>query len=119
MLVLAAIIGKGFKLFCWFVIDNWKIVLPVIVVLLVIGFGLKHCNKPAKLDEKQIQKAQDAIAKQDREEMVKILAESDTREQAIDANVKTAERATEDAKKNYTGLSNDDLAAELEKRAKE
>jgi hypothetical protein len=112
-------IWKVVKGIFWFCYDNWKVVLPVIIVILAIGFGLKHCNRPAKLDEKQIIAAQQAIETHDREAMVEILAKSDTAERQIDANVKAAEKATENAKKNYTGLSNDDLAAELNKRAQQ
>jgi hypothetical protein len=78
----------------------------------------RACNKPPRLNEKQIQKAQDAIAKQEREEMLEVLAESDTAEDAIDSNIKQIELDREAAKQNYTGLSNDELATELERRAK-
>ena len=88
------------------------------VVFLVIVFGLifRSCNKPPKLDQKEIQKAQQAIQEQDRKVMVEILTNSTVREQAIDSNIKQAEEATEAAKRDYSKLSNDELAAELERR---
>ncbi len=110
-----AILKKAF----WFVIDNWKIVVPAVVILVGCIWVYRACNRPPKLNEKEIQKAQTAIAKQDREEMVKILAESEVRETAIDTTLQQAERATEDAKRNYNRLTNEELAAELERRSKE
>jgi hypothetical protein len=95
----------------------------IILLLILVAFGgykaCKWLNPPPKLDEKAIKKAQDAIAKQDRKEMLEILAESDTKEDEIDASVDQIEQKREEAKQNYTGLTNDELAAELEKRAKE
>lgn len=91
------------------------------IVLIVIAipsiFIFRACNRPPKLDEKQIQKVQKAIAAEDRKEMIKILAESDVREAGIDDSIKAVEQATEDATKNYNGKSNEDLAAELNRRA--
>jgi uncharacterized membrane protein YvbJ len=114
MLFLANIAG--------FLVAKWRLI-AVIIGLFVVVFGTallwKRCNPPPKLDEKQIQKAQNAIAKQDREEMVKILAESDAAEDVIDETIKVAEQRTEAAKQNYTGKSNDELAEELNKRAQQ
>ena len=103
----------------WFCIDNWKVVLPAVVLLIGVIWLYRACNRPPKLDEKAIQKAQQAIAENDRKKMLEVLAESDTAEDAIDSNIKQIELDREAAKKNYTGLSNDELAAELERRAKE
>lgn len=119
MLTLTAIFTKIvwlIKRIAWFAIDNWRAVLPVVLILGVSVFVYRACNKPPKLDEKQIQKAQDAIAKRDRAEMERILAESDTAESAIDSNIKQIETDREAAKKSYSGYSNDELAAELERR---
>ena len=110
-LILANIIG-------W-IAAHWRLVAgAVAVVFLVIVFGLifRSCNKPPKLDQKEIQKAQQAIQEQDRKVMVEILTNSTVREQAIDSNIKQAEEATEAAKRDYSKLSNDELAAELERR---
>jgi hypothetical protein len=114
MLFLANIAG--------FLVAKWRLI-AVIIGLFVVVFGTallwKRCNPPPKLDEKQQQQAKTAIAKQDREEMVKILAESDAAEDVIDETIKVAEQRTEAAKQNYTGKSNDELAEELNKRAQQ
>jgi TusA-related sulfurtransferase len=114
MLFLANIAG--------FLVAKWRLI-AVIIGLFVVVFGTallwKRCNPPPKLDEKQIQKAQNAIAKQDRDEMIKVLAESDAAESNIDETIKVAEQHTETAKQNYTGKSNDELAEELNRRAQQ
>lgn len=92
------------------------VVFVVILVVIIAGLWLRACNKPPKLDEKAIAAAQQAIAEQDRKVMVEILAESDTKEAEIDSNIKQIEADREAAKKSYEGLSNEELAAELERR---
>lgn len=101
---------------------HWRLVAGAVVALfLVIGFGLVYraCNKPPTLDQKEIIKAQQAIAKEDRKVMVEILTNSKVQEQGIDNSIKAAEEATEKAKRDYSRLSNDELAAELERRLQE
>lgn len=95
-----------------------RVVLFVIIAVLIIaGLWIRSCvNKPPRLNEQQIQKAQQAIAKQEREEMLEVLAESDTAEDAIDSSLKQIEIDKEAAKRSYSGFSNDELAAELERR---
>lgn len=118
MITLAAI-GFFFKRLFWLVVDHWKLFLAAVVLIVVVSLVYRACSRPPKLDEKAIQKAQTAIAKQDREEMIKILAESDTKEDEIDSNIKAIENARDQAKKNYTGKSNDELAEELNRRAQQ
>lgn len=89
------------------------------VVLFAVVFLFRACNRPPKLDQKEIIKAQQAIETNDRKVMVEILSNSDVREQGIDNSIKAAEEATEQAKQNYQGQSNAELAAELERRLKE
>lgn len=101
---------------------HWRLVAgAVAAVILVIGiaFVFRACNKPPTLDQKEIQKAQEAIAKEDRKQMIEILTNSKVQEQGIDNSIKQAEEATEKAKREYSQLSNDELAAELEKRLNE
>lgn len=90
----------------------------VAAIILVIGFGLifRACNKPPKLDQKEIIKAQQAIAQEDRKQMIEILTNSKVQEQGIDNSIKLAEEATEKAKQDYSKLTNEQLAAELERR---
>lgn len=95
----------------------------LLLILVAVG-GYKACkwlNPPPKLDEKAIQKAQDAITKKDREAMKQILVESDVAEKKIDANVANASADTvtayAEARKKANEMSNEELAAELERRA--
>lgn len=111
MLIAANIFG--------FIVAKWRVI-AVIIGLFVVIFGTavlwKRCNPPPKINEKDILKAQNAIATGDRERQIEVLAESDTAEDAIDSNIKAVENAREAAKKNYAGKSNEEIAAELEKR---
>lgn len=106
-----------------YIVANWRLILSLLAVAIVlgfIGFGLSKCGGGAKLDEKQIQQAQRAIEINDRKEMTEILAQSDLAEKQINANLANAEneklKALSESRKKYDGLSNDDLARELEKR---
>lgn len=114
MLILANIVG--------FVSLYWRYFatgLAVLVLLIAIVFTQRSCSRPAKLDEAAIQKAQNAIAENDRRKMIEVLAESDTKEAEIDSTLKQIEMDRERAKKNYTDKTNAELAAELERRAKQ
>lgn len=101
----------------FFLIDNWRIVVPAVLLVIVVVWASRACNKPPKLDEQQTRKAQQAIAKDDRKQMLEVLAESDVRESGIDNSIKAAEEATAAAKRNYLGKSNQELAEELNLRA--
>lgn len=104
----------------FFIIDNWRIVLigvALLAVIIVAGLTYRWCgNRKARLNEQQIQKAQDAIKTKNDEKLKQILAEADTAEENIDANIKQAEENTRNAKKKYDHLSSDELAKELESR---
>lgn len=109
------------NVFGW-VVAHWKLVAGAVVVFLVFilfTLTLRSCNKPPKLDQKEIIKAQQAIAEQDRKQMIEVLAESTVKEQGIDNSIKAAEEATEKAKQDYSKLSNDELAQELQRRLEE
>ena len=81
------------------------------------GLTYRWCgNRKAKLNEQQIQKAQDAVKTRNDEKLKQILAEADTAEENIDAGIKQAEINTANAKKKYDHLSSDELAKELENR---
>ena len=116
MLFLANIAG--------FLVAKWRVLAAIlggillVIVLYAAGVRVyRWFNPPPKLDEKQIQKAQDAIAKGETEKMKEILAESDTAEDAIDSSILEVEHKKNEAKKNYDGVTNEDLAAELNRRA--
>lgn len=105
-----------------FITAKWRLLLigaGVIAVLVVVGMIFKACNKPPKLDEQQIQKAQQAIAEKDRKKMIDILAESAIVEKQIDANLANADNqrlaAASEARKRTAGKSNEELAAEIER----
>ena len=114
MLILANIVG--------FVSLYWRYFatgLAVLVLLIAIVATYRSCSRPAKLDEAAIQKAQNAIAENDRRKMIEVLAESDTKEAEIDSTIKQIEMDRERAKKNYIDKTNAELAAELERRARQ
>jgi hypothetical protein len=114
---------RWFKLIGFFLWDNKKVVLPIIGILILTIWFTRACNRPPKLDEKAIQRAQQAIAENDREKMKEVLAESEVREQNIDANLAMADRqkveALANARKKAEQMSNEELAAELERRMHE
>jgi len=110
----------------WFLWDNPRILIVALAVLLllVIGLQMRGCfrAKP-KLSQQEIIELQKAIATEDRKAMEKILIDSDVREKQIDGNVVNAKmdtvNAIADAKKKASQMSNEELAAELERRARE
>jgi len=105
----------------FFVFDHWKLVLAAIVLLIAGVWLYRACNRPPKLDEKAIQRAQQAIAEQDRKAMIEVLTESDVTEKQINANLANAEneklKALAEARKRANEMTNEELAAELERRA--
>jgi len=103
-------------------IARWLFIGLLLVVLIAAGLFLRSCfSRKPKLDEKAIQTAQQAIADQDRKTMVEVLANSDVAEKQIDANLANAKTETvnaiHEARKNAEQLSNEELAAELNRRA--
>lgn len=99
---------------------TWQLKLvpvAIVLVLVLIVVGYQACKPgPAKLDEGQIQKAEQAIKTRNDAALKTILAESDTRVENIDAGIKQAEENTRQAVKKYDGFSLDELAAEIERR---
>lgn len=110
------------SLFGWDIskVQRWVsvafLIVMIAVVLVPVMLVYKACNKPPKLDEKQIQKAEQAIKNRNDIELKQILAESDTQSRNIDAGIKQAEENTRQAVKNYDGMTTDELAAEIERR---
>ena len=112
------------KRVAWFAYDNWKVVLPAVALLVAVIWFYGWCGRgQARLDQQEIIKAQQAIRENDRKEMIEILVNSDVREKQIDANVANGRtqvmEAANTSRKEHAGKSNEDLAAELERRAKE
>lgn len=112
----------------WWMQWSWPLKLASVLVVCIF-FGLlagtlKSCGRVAPtLNEQEIQRAQQAIAEQDRREMIDVLAQSDAKEAAADATAIDANTATVNAiaqsKKRWSEASNEELAAELERRTKE
>jgi preprotein translocase subunit SecF len=94
------------------------LVAVAVVVIVPTVFIYRACNKPAKLDEKQIQKVQKAIAKADRAEMEQTLVESRLAEQQIIEDTEEAEvikeQTVKDARKEAEAMTNKELAEALE-----
>ena len=99
--------------FCW---DNWKVVVPAVLVLILLIWGYLSCGKPVTIDEAEIFKAQKAIAEVDRRVMVEILTNSAVKEADIDGSILAAEEARRKAIEDHSRKTNAELAAELEKR---
>lgn len=105
-----------------FIVKNWRVGLIVVVAIAVLSMGWCIFKpKPAKLDEKAIQAAQKAIADNDRATMEKILVESDVKEKQIDGTISNSKmdtyNAIEESKKKVSTMTNEELAAELNRRA--
>jgi len=94
------------------------------LAVLIFSLWLRSCfHKQPTLNQEEITKAQQAIAANDRKVMVDILANSNARQAATDQTVDNAKAAANDAatqaRKDAANMSNEELAAELERRAKE
>jgi len=121
MLILLSKVWFGIKRLIIFpLVDHPRAVLIGIALILVIVasmFTYSWCGKrKARLNEEQIQKAQQAIESRNDEKLKQILAEADTADDNIDAGLKQAEENVKNAKKKYDHLSSDELAKELESR---
>lgn len=111
----------------WFLWDNKRITIIglAILVLLIAGvFTYRGCKaRRVRLNQQEIIDAQKAIAAEDRKAMEKILVDSDVREKQINENLVNAKTETvnaiAEAKKKAAQMTNEELAAELERRAKE
>ena len=115
MLIMANILG-------W-IYAHWKWAVGVIVgiILLVVLFSVsmriyRWINPPAKLDEVQIQKGEQAVKDRNDAKLKEILAESDTAVENADTTIKQAEQNTEDARKTYDSWTMDELLKEFERR---
>lgn len=98
----------------------WILLVVGLIFVIALAVSMYSCLKPQpKLDQKEIIEAQQAIETGDRKKAIEILTNSTVREQGIDNSIKLAEEATEKAKREYGQLSNDEIAAELERRAQQ
>jgi hypothetical protein len=109
-----------------FLVKKWRwfaIFAGIVLFFVLIGFIFRAFHRTPKLNQPEIQRAQKAIAVNDGEEMTKVLVESDVREKHIDENLANGNSVKVDAinesKKIWANTSNEEKAAELERRAKE
>ncbi len=97
-------------------------VLIALGAILCLGLWVRSCwtAHKAKLNEKQIQQAKEAIAEHNDEKLKEVFAKADTQQAVIDGTVANSEvvkkQAEVDAKKKYDAMTPDELAAELEAR---
>jgi hypothetical protein len=111
----------------FFIVDNWRVVVTALAILLVLiasGLTYQSCQRrSARLNQQEIIDLQKGIAENDRKVLEKILVDSDVREKQIDGNVANAKAETvnaiAEAKKRASELSNEALAEELNRRARE
>ncbi len=107
----------------YFVKDNWRSVAAVvgtIFLLILVVTVFRSCgSKPAKLNEAEIQRGEQAIKEQNRKELVEILTAAEVREKAIDANLANAKADTlnsfEAARTRYGQMSIDELQTEFDR----
>lgn len=96
-------------------------ILAAILVIALLSILLtRSCGSKPKLNEAEIQKAQQAIAVEDRKQMVEILTSSDAREAAIDGNLSNAKantvNAIHEARHKWQNATDDEIKAELLRR---
>lgn len=115
MIVLANIAG-------WFVAHK-RLVMHIVagIAVLVLALWLKSCfTKGSKLDEKEIQEAQNAMREREYERAANVLANADVKEKVIAGEVINSAANTEavkqEAKKKYNQMTPEELARELESR---
>ena len=92
-------------------------------VVIAVVLGMRNCDtsQPPQLSNAEIIAAQEAIAHNDREKMLQVLAESDARVAMVDKSLDEAKRAVDESVtktyQEWSSRSNEELAAELERRA--
>ena len=93
-----------------------------LVAILCLGLWARSCwsSHKAKLNEKEIQEAKQAIQQNNDEKLKEVFAKADAKQAVIDGTVANAEASTKqaeaEAKKKYDAMTLDELAAELEAR---
>lgn len=116
-----ATIWAFFKRFVWFpLVDHWRIVLPIVAVIVLIVFvhrACSHVNEP-KIDERVVHDAQVAIATQDRKDLERVFVDASVAEKQIDANVATGQAdkyaAIQNAREKAHAMTNEEITAYLE-----
>ena len=112
--------------FGW-VVSHKRLLLTLFAILIVLAacIGIyRGCkSRTVKLNEAEIQKAQEAIKNRNDEELRKILVDVEVREAVIDETVANASAATVNAqhesKKKWANANISELQAEFDRRANE
>lgn len=114
------------NIFGWIVMHKRLVLITLAGILLfaLVVMAYRGCkSSPPKLDEAEIQKAEQAIKDRNDKELREILAASDAREAVIDSNVANAERDKiqnlHEARKKWANANISELQAEFERRSKE
>ncbi len=113
----------------WFGVDLQKAQTGVLIGLMILlgafvlffVLSVRSCmNKPAKLNQEEIIKAQQAIAAEDRKTMIDTLAKSDAREAEADGDISNAKantvNAIHESKQTWNAKSDEEIKAELMRR---
>lgn len=92
----------------------------LVLVIIVGALMVYRCSKPQPhINEQELGQAANAIRTHNNGELANILANSDARVTQAETNNNQAAANTRDAaKKDYSNMNTDDLAAEIERRAK-
>jgi uncharacterized protein YpmS len=106
---------------------HWRVLaygVAALVLLIAVVVIYQSCGKrEPKLNIQESERAKKAIAVEDRKEMLDVLVQSDAKEaeaEATEVNANAAKvNAIAESKKKWSEASNDEMAAELERRAKE
>ena len=104
----------------FFILDNWRIVVPAVVLIVAGVFVWRACGpKPPKLNEKEIQESITAVEQKNDAKLREILTAAEVREKQIDDNLANAKadrvNAVADARRRYDNMNTADLAAEIER----
>lgn len=111
------------QIFKW-VLSHWKgvaIAVGAVFVIVLISLVFRSCNKPPKLNQQEIIKAQQAIAENDAKKMKEVLVASDVKEKVADQTQSNSEantvNAIQESKEKWKDASIEEMRAELERRA--
>lgn len=115
------------KRVAFFVIDNWKVVVPAIVLIVAVIFVYRACHKPAKINLEQIEKINNANEKERKAELQKVIEDNQDvvrtvdnraaiteinnveKNREIDAKVKEADKKIMEAKAQGKDVTQEEL----------
>lgn len=113
----------------WFGLDLQKaqryviygVMVLLAVVVLVLAVSVRSClKKPAKLNEVEIQRGEQAVKEQNDKELKEILINSDAREKIADATAANGtadkEAIVEESRRTWGNANRSELQAEFDRR---